>query len=310
MDLKIIPLSSINFTENSKKLSSEVINENTLKVHEKKASEDTIMHRIGITTADGEIIGFGMGVSGSWDPILLPGHFDISIHVDMNWINQGVGSMLFEEVIGFAKKNGGTMVQCGIRETELESIAWLEKRGFTKVFHTFESQLDLSMFNIDQYKSVFKNVELNGVEFKSFAEYPQDDKWLQRFFDFWWELAMDAPGMEGKTRPDFEVLKNQFQGIDREGFILAVEEDSWIAMSMIINESNKIFYNSLTGVQRAYRGKGIALAVKLKAIDYAKQKGSKLVRTHNGSNNIPMLSINQKLGYKKQPGIYFFEKQI
>lgn len=310
MVFKIIPLSSSDFTENSNKLSSKIINENTLKIHEKKASEDTIMHRVGIATADGKIVGFGMGVSGSWDPILLPGYFDISIRVDMDWINQGLGSMLFGEVTRFAKNNGGTVVQCGIRESELTNIAWLEERGFTKVFHTFESQLDLSTFNIDHYKSVFENIEWSGVEFKSFAEYPQDDKWLQRFFDFWWEFAMDAPGMEGKTRPDFEVLKNQFQGIDREGFILAIEEDKWIAMSMIINESNEIFYNSLTGVQRGYRGKGIALAVKLKAIGYAKQKGAKLVRTHNDSNNIPMLNINQKLGYEKQTGIYFFEKQI
>ncbi|QTD39771.1 GNAT family N-acetyltransferase [Sporosarcina sp. Te-1] len=310
MIFKIIPLSSSNFNENSNKLNSKIINENTLKTHEKMASEDTIMHRVGIATADGKIVGFGMGVSGSWDPILLPGHFDISIHVDIDWINQGIGSMLLEEVTRFAKNNGGTVVQCGISESALNNIAWLEKRGFTKVFHTFESQLDLSTFNIDHYKNIFENEKLNSVEFKSFAEYPQDDIWLQRFFDFWWELAKDAPGMEGKTKPDIEVLKNQFEGIDREGFILAIEGDSWIAMSMIINESSEIFYNSLTGVQRSYRGKGIALALKLKSINYAKQKGAKLVRTHNASNNIPILNINRKLGYEKQPGIYFFEKHI
>ena len=76
-------------------------------------------------------------------------------------------------------------------------------------------------------------------------------------------------------------------------------------MSLIIKESNEVYYNSLTGVHRDYRGKGLALAVKLKAIDYAKQKGAKFIRTHNDSNNMPMLNVNQKLGYEKMPGLIF-----
>ena len=303
MEMRIVQLSSKSLSEIVEGVNPALITIDTLKWQEKKSSENTIMHRVGVITPGGKMVGYGMAVSGPWDPILKPGHFEITIQVDREWMNQGIGSRLFNELTQFAMDHGGIVLQCGVRETAVADLAWLEKRGFVKKLHTFESQLDLSTVQN-------KNIDGLGVMFTSFAEYPQDDEWLRRFFDFWWELAIDAPGMEGKTQPEFQIMKKQFTDIDREGFILAVDGDRWIGMSLIIKESDDMFYNSLTGVHRDYRGKGLALAVKLKAIDYAKQKGAKFIRTHNDSQNVPMLYVNEKLGYEKKPGLYFLEMQI
>ena len=303
MEMRIVQLSSKSLSEIVEGVNPALITIDTLKWQEKKSSENTIMHRVGVITPSGKMVGYGMAVSGPWDPILKPGHFEITIQVDREWMNQGIGSRLFNELTQFAMDHGGIVLQCGVRETAVADLAWLEKRGFVKKLHTFESQLDLSTVQN-------KNIDGLGVMFTSFAEYPQDDEWLRRFFDFWWELAIDAPGMEGKTQPEFQIMKKQFTDIDREGFILAVDGDRWIGMSLIIKESDDMFYNSLTGVHRDYRGKGLALAVKLKAIDYAKQKGAKFIRTHNDSQNVPMLYVNEKLGYEKKPGLYFLEMQI
>ena len=63
-------------------------------------------------------------------------------------------------------------------------------------------------------------------------------------------------------------------------------------------------YNMFTGVQRAYRGRGIALALKLLTIRCARSFSARYVRTHNDSENGPMLAINRKLGYQPEPGLY------
>lgn len=81
-------------------------------------------------------------------------------------------------------------------------------------------------------------------------------------------------------------------------------------MSMIVKETDEVCYNSMTGVIHQYRGKGIAQAVKVKAIEFALHKGVKCVRTHNDSKNVPMLSINEGLGYKQKPGNYSLTKQL
>jgi hypothetical protein len=44
--------------------------------------------------------------------------------------------------------------------------------------------------------------------------------------------------------------------------------------------------------------------LKLQTILLAKKEGLRFIRTHNDSNNAPMLAINRKLGYKPEPGYY------
>ena len=63
-------------------------------------------------------------------------------------------------------------------------------------------------------------------------------------------------------------------------------------------------FNAFTGVRREYRGRGIALALKLLAIDFCCRSGAGRVRTNNDSKNAPMLAINRRLGYLPEPGWY------
>jgi GNAT superfamily N-acetyltransferase len=68
--------------------------------------------------------------------------------------------------------------------------------------------------------------------------------------------------------------------------------------------------NAFTGVERAYRGRKVGLALKLLAIRYARACGASSMLTSNDSRNAPMLAINNKLGYKREPGIYNLERKL
>jgi len=92
--------------------------------------------------------------------------------------------------------------------------------------------------------------------------------------------------------------------------ILAVDGHHWAAMSFMIKRSDDVYYNNLTGVHRDYRGRGLALAVKLKGIEYAKRRGAKSVLTHNDSTNERMLAVNRKMGYESKPGMFLLVKQL
>ncbi len=63
-------------------------------------------------------------------------------------------------------------------------------------------------------------------------------------------------------------------------------------------------HNDMTGVRREYRGRGIALALKLLAIRFARSVGAQEITTSNDSLNAPMLAVNRKLGYQPQNGQY------
>jgi len=56
-----------------------------------------------------------------------------------------------------------------------------------------------------------------------------------------------------------------------------------------------------TGVARAYRGRRIATALKVRAIRAARRRGVPMLETENHADNHPMLAINRKLGYQFGP---------
>jgi mycothiol synthase len=66
----------------------------------------------------------------------------------------------------------------------------------------------------------------------------------------------------------------------------------------------------MTGVDRAHRGRGIALALKRATIAYAIATGVEVMETHNDSRNQPMLAINQALGYRPGIGITEVKRSI
>ena len=59
----------------------------------------------------------------------------------------------------------------------------------------------------------------------------------------------------------------------------------------------------LTATRTEVRGRGIALAMKLRVIRFALERGYKTIRTDNDTRNAPMLAINDKLGFVRQPAL-------
>ena len=59
----------------------------------------------------------------------------------------------------------------------------------------------------------------------------------------------------------------------------------------------------MTGVLRAYRGRGIAAALKRTQIAWAKQAGYEKLQTANEVRNEPIRRLNARHGYKLEPGL-------
>ncbi len=56
--------------------------------------------------------------------------------------------------------------------------------------------------------------------------------------------------------------------------------------------------NMFTGTLRAYRGRGLARAVKLAVTNWAAENGVTQIVTMNDESNAPMLAVNRSLGYR------------
>lgn len=61
--------------------------------------------------------------------------------------------------------------------------------------------------------------------------------------------------------------------------------------------SDNVAENEYRCVAPAYRGRGIAVALKLRAIAWARQQGVRWFYTSSETGNGPMIAINKHLGY-------------
>ena len=96
MPVRIMPLSSDNFSQAVNKHGADMPSLDTLLSQDRKCTKDTTIHRVAAINHEEEMVGFGLAVTGPWDPILRPGYFEISVKVAQNWRKQGIGSKLFK----------------------------------------------------------------------------------------------------------------------------------------------------------------------------------------------------------------------
>ena len=108
-----------------------------------------------------------------------------------------------------------------------------------------------------------------------------------------------------KIQKDFE--KNYY-GTE----IVAVKDGRYIGSTDLEvyykSEPHKAWTNGL-GVLKDYRRKGVATALKIKAIEKLIEKGVTEIRTDNEENN-PMYKINVSLGFEPVPFSLEYMKQI
>lgn len=310
MPIQIVPLSVHNFTEVVREHSDEMPSIDTLKFQNRKCTEETVMHRVAAVTEAGRMVGFGMAVTGPWDPILKPGHFDITVRVDEEWKNKGIGGLIFAEVERFAINHGAIALHSSVSDSKPSDLAWVERRGFAATQHLFGSTLDLTSFDPGQFAESISAAEASGFRFTSVAEYTQEDRWFERFVDFYWQITKDVPGFSDVPLPSLEFMKKTFGQVDPARMFLFAHGDRWAAMSFILKHSDHDYYNNLTGVHPDYRGRGLATAIKAKSIEYLQSLGGTTLGTHNDSNNERMLTVNQKLGYQPGPGFFKLVRQL
>ena len=199
------------------------------------------------------------------------------------------------------------------------SLAFAEKRGYTVERHIFESRLNLADFDEAPFVGALERAQADGVRFFSMADLGDTEAAQCRLHEVNRRATLDTPGQNHTFAP-FEEWRRfvcQAYWYRLEGQIVAAVGDAddlmaldWIGMGAVgyFPDTNSM-YHMITGVDRPYRGRGLATALKLLAIRCAKRYNAVYLRTNNDSENAPMLAINRKLGFQPLPGYYIVTKE-
>jgi GNAT superfamily N-acetyltransferase len=290
-------------------LGSEPVTEETLYEWEQNMPPGRIRRRTVAVTDSDQIAGYGITNHNAWQE---DGRFFIWTAVPYEHRNQGLGGRLYEDALQFALDNEATVLDSEVRDNELESLRFAEKRGYTIDRHVYESVIALKEFDERPFAGLIESVEAGGIRFFSLAEAGNTEEAMRKLHAVNARVVKDDPASSGRF-PDFAHFRDRMATSSwflPEGQFMAADGDDVIGLAAVGKEPDNTMVNLITGVDRAYRGRKIAQALKLLTIRFARTYGAAAIRTDNDSTNHPMLAINRKLGYQPQPGWYRLLKQL
>jgi GNAT superfamily N-acetyltransferase len=207
---------------------------------------------------------------------------------------RGVGSALLAEISGVAASNGRQELQGEVREGDAESRAYFVRRGYVRVGGEQAVALDLAQHDPQP-------IDLPpGIAIVSREERPD---LAEAMYEVAKEAEEDIPG----AMPDrsFELWRSR--ELDRPSrnpvlTFIALAGDEVVGYAGL-DEYGVDAFHGLTAVKRAWRGKGVATALKRSQIAAAKARGVKRLVTESEERNTPMRRLNEKLGYRPEPSL-------
>ncbi len=254
----------------------------------RNASEQRIQRYMVAIDADGTLVGFSNTLRDPWMP---PGHFWTRSIVDPAFQHQGIGSMLFDHALTFTREQNATQVDSEVRDNCADCLRFAEHRDFHIDRHLFESRLDLTSFDESPFVGTVESVEASGIHFFTLAEVGNTLGNQQKLYELNRSCAADNPTNEGWSFPSFEDFRKRVflaSWFRADGQILAADGDRWVDIVAVgVYEENHGAHNAFTGVDGTYRGRKIALALKLLAIRCAREYGADYFLTNNDSTNAP-----------------------
>jgi GNAT superfamily N-acetyltransferase len=246
----------------------------------------------------------------------VPENYTLDLVVQPAARGRGIGTALFDDAVAALRPRAPRWVRNGMKESDTHSVAFAKKVGAVELKRDWESRLDVASFDAAPFAAAPKRAAEAGVRITTLAdELKTDPDAVRKAYELHEEARIDVPSLDPPSpspyeRFEEEVLRSPYAL--PEAHFIAVRAGRLVGESSMGREGTDpgVIYQHLTAVLRDERGKGIAMALKLRTIEYARTQGLRELRTWNASINRPMLAINEALGFVKQPAWITFGKDL
>ena len=247
-----------------------------------------------------------------------------TLNIDPNFNTQEWRNLLYNRMLEEIKTFEANKILTSVYDHpnyDLVKLFLLEKQ-FKLVQTNREYSSDIRKIDITKYQPLIERLQSEGIRFydskKEMKNYPD------KFPDFYkklekleWTYAQDFPIPDGieHTRLPFDQFMKYVHDYYENSYgmeIIAVLNGEYIGSTNIHvypkTEPHKAWTGGL-GVLKDFRRRGIATAIKIKAIERLLLKGVREIRTDNEENN-PMYKINIDIGFKPVPFSLEYMKEI
>jgi GNAT superfamily N-acetyltransferase len=243
------------------------------------------------------------------------------VYVTKNYRRKGLGKLLFKFILDKTDELGKNVIQSN---TSLDTgKAFYERLGGKIVLHYAENRLYLKDVNwelMEKWRDEgVKLSEREKIILETYEKIPENI--IQEFVDLYTETMNEQPYEGYAGRPKINVESRRIEEENRQKLNSRM-------ITMITKESNnsvsgvtEVLFNPiiphkieqhLTGVKNEYRGRGLGKWLKANMIMQIREEfpNVEYVSTGNMDANAPMLSINERMGFKRfqSSNFYSFDK--
>jgi GNAT superfamily N-acetyltransferase len=213
---------------------------------------------------------------------------------------QGIGTALLAAISADAATAGKTGLELRAFDHRPEGIAFLEHHGY----HELERA---RMVTLPLAGLAAPPVDLPpGLELATLAERPELVTGVHAVAV---EAFADIPGgdtdMAAGDLDEFRARDVDRPGIDHDAFFVAVDTAGGdvvgYASLLFVPGSTTVAWHDMTAVRTAWRGRGVAIALKRATIGWAIAHGLTSLDTGNDEDNVAMRAVNARLGYVPLP---------
>jgi GNAT superfamily N-acetyltransferase len=211
----------------------------------------------------------------------------VSVRVDPEFRRRGIGTELYGLGLEYARAHGSSRAVTAFEESD-DGVAFATARGWCEARAETLSTLDPTTvaeapdpaFDLRPAAELDPH-ELHNVDEETTHDVPSVEQVESIPYDEWQAFVWDNPLFT------------------REGSFGAVADGRVVAVSLLLaNADARRAFSMYTGTLRPYRGRGLAIAVKLASIRWAAANGITQLATNNDETNAAMLAVNRRLGYQ------------
>lgn len=220
---------------------------------------------------------------------------------------------LFDQITGDIHRINPYAVQARTFDDQTRLLPFYEKHGFAENHRMVHTYLGAADADLAPYVELENRLRSQGITITTMAhEQIRDKDWfpkLQSLNNMTWADYPSEPLLP-LTPPNDRWLTHK-DNIP-EAFFISRTEDKYVGYSQLMRmeQDSENAMQGHTATLEEYRGKGVATALKVKGIEYAKALGYKGIYTSYRNVNIPMKAVNDKLGWRPYSSEIRLEKRI
>lgn len=263
-----------------------------------------------IAEVEGQAVGVAQYIQTPWG--YHPQKFYVMVRVHPGFQGRGIGKALYAVVIAALEEFDPIQISATIREDHPYVQQWLAKLGYRLHVREQRSALVPAEFDPVPFAGVEEKLAAAGITIKTYEELSGDPDRDQKLYRMEMDILPDVPGNDEFTEPGLERYKQDVLDAPmRAVYLAAVTADGEVVglTNLWADRASDMLFTGLTGVKRSHRRLGIATALKVRAILWAKARGCSRINTDNAETN-PMLQLNYRLGFRPLPAFVIYRKVL